>query len=85
MKEKLPKIRMTELEGTYLVWLDFRAYGLSEQELNERIVQKAGLWLDDGRMFGRAGKGFQRINIACPKKTLHEALGRLAAAFEELE
>ncbi|MBQ9119492.1 MAG: pyridoxal phosphate-dependent aminotransferase [Lachnospiraceae bacterium] len=85
LKEKLPKIRMTELEGTYLVWLDFRAYGLSEQELNERIVQKAGLWLDDGRMFGRAGKGFQRINIACPKKTLHEALGRLAAAFEELE
>lgn len=85
LKERLPKVRMTELEGTYLVWLDFRAYGLSDAELEERIVHKAGLWLDGGEMFGSAGKGFERINIACPRRTLSEALERLAAAFEKTE
>ena len=76
---------MTELEGTYLVWLDFRAYGLRECELNERIVDKAGLWLDNGAMFGKSGEGFQRINIACPRSVLAEALERLATAFDDIK
>lgn len=82
LKERLPEVRMTELEGTYLVWLDFRAYGLSDLELNRRIVHEAGLWLDSGSMFGKAGEGFQRINIACPRSILTEALDKLVSAFQ---
>lgn len=82
IKEHLPKVKMTELEGTYLVWLDFRAYGLSDSELNQRIIHKAGLWLDAGSIFGKSGEGFQRINVACPRSVLTEALGRLEAAFK---
>lgn len=84
LKDRLPKVRMAELEGTYLVWLDFRAYGCSESELNRRIVQNAGLWLDRGDMFGKSGEGFQRINIACPRSVLSEAMERLALEFAEV-
>ncbi|MBQ8559137.1 MAG: pyridoxal phosphate-dependent aminotransferase [Tyzzerella sp.] len=84
LKERLPKVKMTELEGTYLLWLDFRAYGLSDSELNQRIIHNAGLWLDRGSMFGKAGEGFQRINIACPRSVLTEALEKLASAFEDI-
>ena len=82
LQEKLPKVRMTELEGTYLVWLDFREYGLHGGELDKLIINKAGLWLDSGSMFGKVGDGFQRINIACPRKVLAEALQKLASALE---
>lgn len=81
LNKRLPKIRMTELEGTYLVWLDFRAYGLSDLELNKIIIHKAGLWLDRGSLFGKSGEGYQRINIACPRSILVEALEKLAAVF----
>lgn len=84
LKEKLPKVKMTELEGTYLVWLDFKAYGLDDSEINNRIVKKAGLWLDSGHIFGKAGEGFQRINIACPRAILTEALERIVTAFEDI-
>ena len=81
LAEHLPKVSMTELEGTYLVWLDFRTYNLTDSELERRIVKEAGLWLDGGSIFGRDGQGFQRINIACPWKTLELALQKLADVF----
>lgn len=81
LKKRLPKVTMTELEGTYLVWLDFRAYGLSDLELNKTIIHKAGLWLDRGSLFGKSGEGYQRINIACPRSILTEALEKLASVF----
>ena len=81
LKENLPEVKTSGLEGTYLVWIDFRAYGLSDLELNQRIVKKAGLWLDRGSLFGKSGEGFQRINIACPRTILAEALEKLALAF----
>lgn len=84
LKERLPKVKMTELEGTYLVWLDFREYGLDDSEINRKIIKDAGLWLDKGSMFGKSGVGFQRINIACPRSVLTEALEKLARAFEEV-
>ena len=84
LNERLPRVKMTELEGTYLVWLDFRAYGLSDSELNQRIIHDAGLWLDRGSMFGKAGEGFQRINIACARSVLKKALEQLASAFEDI-
>ena len=83
LQDRLPRVRLMDWEGTYLIWLDFRSLGLSDKELNRKIIHEAGLWLDGGSMFGKAGEGFQRINIACPRKTLEEAMERLAAVFAE--
>ena len=83
LKERLPEIKFTQQEGTYLLWLDFRPLKLSESQLEERIIKKAKLQLDSGRMFGVTGSGFQRINIACPRETLKEALTRLERAIRE--
>lgn len=77
----LPKVQIIEPEGTYLLWLDFRAYGLSDEALNEKIIREAHLWLDDGPIFGAGGSGFQRINITCPWTTLETGLQNLAKAF----
>ncbi len=83
VKENLPGVRMVEHEGTYLVWLDFRGIGLDEKTLEHKIVHEAKLWLDSGTMFGEGGSGFQRVNAACSRKTLTEALDRIKAAFIE--
>ncbi|MCC8137646.1 MAG: pyridoxal phosphate-dependent aminotransferase [Clostridiales bacterium] len=83
LARELPEIRMTEPEGTYLVWLDFRALGLTGSELEHLIVHKAQLWLDSGSIFGPAGEGFQRINVACPWATLEHALEQLRRAIRE--
>ena len=77
---RLPKIKMTDLEGTYLVWLDFRELGLTNEQLEDLIIKKAGLWLDSGAIFGESGLGFQRINVACPRSILKEALKRIENA-----
>ena len=77
----LPKVKIIEPEGTYLLWLDFSAYGLTDEALNEKIIREAHLWLDDGPIFGAGGSGFQRINIACPWATLEQGLKNLAEAF----
>jgi cystathionine beta-lyase len=81
LARELPSIRLVEPEGTYLIWLDCRARGLSVRELDDLIVHRAGLWLDGGTMFGAGGEGFQRINIACPASVLQNALERLGKAF----
>ena len=78
LRQNLPQVRLIEPEGTYLLWLDFRNLGLSNTALEELIIKKAGLWLDSGAIFGAAGKGFQRINVACPRAVLAEALQRIA-------
>lgn len=74
---------MTEPEGTYLVWLDFRGLGLTGPALERLIVHKAKLWLDSGDIFGPAGEGFQRINVACPRATLEQALEQMKRAIRE--
>ena len=83
VEENLSWVTMTEHEGTYLVWLDFSGTGLSETKLEDMIVNRAKLWLDGGTMFGESGKGFQRINVACPRSILEEAMGRLKKALRE--
>lgn len=80
LAEHIPAIKVLPLEGTYLPWLDCRALGLSDAELHDFFLKKARLWLDDGSMFGTGGSGFMRINIACPRAILKQALGRLEAA-----
>lgn len=81
IKKNLPKVRVIETEGTYLMWLDFRELGLSQSELDQIIIEKANLWLDSGTIFGKEGEGFQRINIATPRKNLEVALENLKKAF----
>ncbi len=81
LKQKLPQIKLIEPEGTYLAWLDCRDMGLSDAELDRKIIHQAGLWLNTGRIFGAGGEGFQRINFACPRATLAEALARLERTF----
>ena len=85
VEQYLSGVSMTEHEGTYLVWLDFRGTGLGVEELEDLIIHKAKLWLDSGKIFGEKGKGFQRINVACPRATLTEALERIRKALEERE
>lgn len=84
IKAKIPKVKLIEPEGTYLVWLDFRELGLTEEEREDLIMKKAGLWLDSGAMFGPVGEGFERINIACPRSILEQALGNLEQAIKTL-
>jgi cystathionine beta-lyase len=81
LSKYLPKITLIEPQGTYLAWLDFRDSGVPPHELDAFITQKAGLWTDDGQVFGPEGLGFQRINLACPKKILEPAMAQLKAAF----
>lgn len=75
--ENIPDVSMIDIEGTYLVWLDFHKTGLSTEELDRRIIHNAKLWLDSGKIFGKCGEGFQRINVACPRNILKEALDRI--------
>lgn len=81
LKKYLPKIHLVEPEGTYLIWLDFRELGLTEEAREDLIVNRAGLWLDSGAMFGADGEGFERMNIACPRAILAQALGQLERAM----
>lgn len=75
-REHLPDFPITKLEGTYLVWMDCRKLGLSSEELERRLVNEAGLWLNAGTMYGKEGEGFMRWNIACPRAMLAEGLKR---------
>lgn len=84
IEQNIPRIKMIEPEGTYLVWIDFRELSLSNEDLEDLIVKKAGLWLDSGAIFGSVGEGFQRINVACARATLTEALERLKQAIESI-
>jgi cystathionine beta-lyase len=78
----LPEIKITPLEGTYLVWLDFRAFKLSDKQLKEKLLREAKVWLDEGPKFGQGGEGFQRLNLACPRSLLEQALERIVQAFQ---
>ena len=82
LEENIPQIKLIEPEGTYLIWLDCRGLGLTEKQLEDLIVHKAKLWLDAGTIFGEAGAGFERINLACPRAVLREAFGRLDKAVK---
>ncbi|MEG3065667.1 PatB family C-S lyase [Acetomicrobium sp.] len=68
-------------EGTYLLWLDLRKLGLSQDELMKFLIEKAKLGLNDGLNFGPDGAGFVRMNIGCPRKILREGINRLVRAL----
>jgi cystathionine beta-lyase len=82
LKNNIPQISVFPLEGTYLAWLDFRKLGLSDEDVKNFLIRKAKVWLDEGTKFGGGGKGFQRMNIGCPRKVLEEGLSRIANALK---
>lgn len=78
-REYLPDFPITRLEGTYLVWMDCRALGLTSEVLEQRLIDDAGLWLNAGAMYGAEGEGFMRWNIACPQARLIDSLRRFVS------
>ncbi len=83
-QERIPCIKVIKPQGTYLLWLDCRGLGLDDKELQNFMREKARVGFDDGFMFGLGGSGFQRMNIACPRSLLREALGRIEKAVKNL-
>ena len=79
----VPGVKLVEPEGTYLLWLDFRELGLDAKELARFLAGEAKLALNAGYWFGREGAGFARMNIACPRSVLAEAMARLAQAVQQ--
>jgi cystathionine beta-lyase len=77
LKENIPTIRAIIPEASFLLWLDCRALRLNQKELNALFVEKAGLALNDGEMFGAEGIGFMRMNVGCPRAVLEKALNQL--------
>ena len=81
IEKELPGVRVFDLEATYLPWIDFNPLGLSREKIIDIVEEKAGLALDHGNWFGESGSGFERINIACPRKLLSKATDALIGAF----
>ena len=77
---EMPQLKVTRLEGTYLVWVDHSALGISTDEFFNRLLDEGHVWVSAGTMYGlQTGEGFIRINIACPRSQLNEALRRIAS------
>jgi len=78
--ENMPKVKVTPLEATYLMWLDCRAFGFEQQELIDRIA-KQHVKVNDGTFFGENGRGFIRLNIGCPRAQLERAIEAMRAVL----
>ena len=81
VREKIPCVKVVETEGTYLAWLDFRECGIPSIELADKLKSQGKVILNHGSEFGTSGIGFERICMACPRKTLQEGLERIASLF----
>ncbi|MEQ9562166.1 MAG: MalY/PatB family protein [Woeseiaceae bacterium] len=84
LKANLPVVRKTKAQATYLAWLDFRRTGLEEAAIQDRLVQIGGIGLYPGSIFGAAGAGFFRMNLACPRTRLEQGLDRIRLALSGL-
>ena len=83
LRENLPKVKLIEPEGTYLIWLDFSEVTDERRVLKELVEDKARLWTDPGVIFGKETALFERINIACPRKILEQAMEQLKEAMDQ--
>ncbi|WP_347562626.1 aminotransferase class I/II-fold pyridoxal phosphate-dependent enzyme [Clostridium sp. HV4-5-A1G] len=84
LKERIPRVKMIRPEGTYLAWLDFSDFNLTDIELHQLMRKKAKVVMDDGYIFGAGGEHFQRINFACPKTILKKALENIEKSLEDI-
>lgn len=80
LRDRLPEVKCSELQGTYLMWLDFRALGLDADGLKRLLVHEAGVGLNGGTYFGPEGAGFARLNLAAPRKRVAECMDRIERA-----
>ncbi|MCM0647493.1 pyridoxal phosphate-dependent aminotransferase [Clostridium swellfunianum] len=83
IEENIPAIKVFELQGTYLQWMDFNKLGLDKDEL-EKLMHESELFFDEGYIFGEEGIGFERMNLACPTSVLMKALERLKNAIDKM-
>lgn len=81
IRERLPELRFVRPEGTYLALIDCRRLGMAQKELDAFFLRKAGVYFDSGPWFGEEAAGFERINLACPRTTLRQALERIERAL----
>ena len=81
LEQRLPKAHLVEPEGTYLLWIDLRAYCKDANELERKMLKEAGVVLDEGYIFGEEGIGFERINAACPRSVLQACLERMKSVL----
>jgi cystathionine beta-lyase len=83
-RAEMPRVKVFSPEGTYLLWLDFRAYGKDDKTLADRLINKGKVVLDPGEWFGIQGSGFQRLNLASPRSMIKDGLKRILSAFSDL-
>lgn len=83
LEEELPKVKYQIPEGTYLAWLDFSEYLIDSQELTERLLNIGKVAFDEGILFGENSGKYQRINVACPRSILEDALKRIKISLEK--
>jgi cystathionine beta-lyase len=84
IQAELPQLKVNSPEATYLAWIDFSNLGLTDDEVQQLLIEKAGIVLEPGIKYGIEGSGFQRLNFGCPRKTLSLALERMKKAIKEL-
>ena len=82
-KERIPSIKLVPQEGLYMAWLDCSQLGMEGEELFQFFVQ-AGIWPDMGKDFGENGTQFTRLNLACPRSVVEQAVAQLQKAVEQL-
>lgn len=83
LNKEMPKVKYLIPEGTYLAWLDFSEYPFDDEEITRRLLNIGNIAFDEGKLFGDSGKKYQRINVACPRVILEEALNRVKLALEK--
>jgi len=81
VEERIPEIHVIPCQGTYPLWLDCRGMGLNQEDLQQFMAQEAGIALNEGSMFGKEGTGFMRMNVACPRSTVKQAMSQREAAI----
>jgi cystathionine beta-lyase len=79
--ERLPQIKPLRPEATYMIWLDCRSMGMSGKLLHRFFIDKAGVGMNEGSLFGPGGEGFMRMNLACPRSTVERALRQIDTAI----
>lgn len=85
INEKLPMIKTAKPEGTYLMWLDFNGVGIPQDKIQDFLINEAKVAMNDGATFGENGKGFFRMNVACPRYMVEEAMEKIEKAIRNLK
>ena len=85
INEKLPMIKTAKPEGTYLMWLDFNGVGIPQDKIQDFLINEAKVAMNDGATFGENGKGFFRMNVACPRYMVEEAVEKIEKAIRNLK